>query len=148
MRRKLELLAALSVFAAAGPLTAQNAGGAKSDTAAQARSLMHGAYTEAQASRGEDVFQQRCALCHSTAEFSSPNFFGGWSGQPVHALYTMIRDRMPLDNPGSLTPQQYTDILAYFFGLRDLPTGDDELPADAEAQKAIRIEISSDSVKR
>lgn len=107
------------------------------------RSVLDGVYTEAQAVRGKTTFGQRCGTCHSTTEFSAPSFLRAWRGQPVSSLYTHIADRMPFDNPGSLEPREYTDVLAYLFSLHALPTGESELPADQAAQKRITIEIES-----
>jgi hypothetical protein len=47
---------------------------------------------------------------------------------------------MPVDNPGRLSREQYTDIVAYLFKLNRLPPGDRPLPADDEGLKQVRIE--------
>jgi hypothetical protein len=47
---------------------------------------------------------------------------------------------MPQDNPGSLAPQEYADILAFFFQLNGFPSGSRELPGDQDALGAIMIE--------
>ena len=133
----------LVVFASATcfmPVAAQKA---DSGSTVGTRSLLDGVYTEAQAARGKTTFGQRCGVCHSTTEFSAPSFLRAWRGQPVSSLYSHIADRMPFDNPGSLEPGEYTDVLAYLFSLHALPTGESELPADKAAQKRITIEIES-----
>ncbi len=42
------------------------------------------------------------------------DFAGNWGGKPVADLFEKIKTTMPEDNPGSLKPQQYADIMAYF----------------------------------
>jgi mono/diheme cytochrome c family protein len=116
--------------------------------AGDVRSVLDGVYTAAQAKRGGEIFATRCGVCHSPAEFRAPTFLRAWRGQPVHALYAHIRDLMPFDNPGSLAPQEYTDVVSYILELNSFPAGDDELPADPDAQKRIRIEIAGSGEQR
>ena len=47
---------------------------------------------------------------------------------------------MPEDRPGTLTRQQYADILAYVFKLNGYPAGNSELSGTDEEMKAFRIE--------
>ena len=141
MRFALNLF--LAVFASATFFMPAAAQTPAPEDAHHMRSVLDGVYTEAQAERGKTTFGQRCGVCHSTTEFSAPSFLRAWRGQPVSSLYTHIADRMPFDNPGSLEPGEYTDVLAYLFSLHALPTGESELPADKAAQKRITIEIES-----
>jgi hypothetical protein len=47
---------------------------------------------------------------------------------------------MPEDNPGSLKPQQYADIVSFFLQLNGYPAGETELPVGAAALKSIQME--------
>jgi len=47
---------------------------------------------------------------------------------------------MPDDNPGGLSVQQYTDVVAYIFKINGMPAGTDSLSSDPEALRRIRIE--------
>jgi len=47
---------------------------------------------------------------------------------------------MPDDNPGGLSVQQYTDVVAYIFKINGIPAGTDSLSSDPEALRQIRIE--------
>lgn len=131
--------ATLAVSACAVPAqtTAQSPARANASTA---RTLLDGVFTAAQAARGRTTYAEHCGSCHSTSEFSSAGFLAGWRGQPVFALHAHIRDLMPFDNPGSLSSQQYTDVLTYIFSLHALPDGAQELPPDSAAQAAVVIE--------
>jgi hypothetical protein len=68
-------------------------------------------------------------------------FANSWDRRPLSDLYQYIVTRMPKNEPGSLQPDEYVDVLAYLLKLNDLPTGPDALPADSLAMKKIRIEV-------
>jgi mono/diheme cytochrome c family protein len=70
------------------------------------------------ATRGQAVFKERCAVCHGDAleGLVGPPLKGGefaktWSSQP--ALVDKIQKTMPQDDPGSLTPAQAGDLAAF-----------------------------------
>jgi len=47
---------------------------------------------------------------------------------------------MPKNEPGSLTPQEYADVVAYLLRMNRMPPGSDELSTDVATLKKIRIE--------
>ena len=67
-------------------------------------------------------------------------FLRGWKNQTVANLYQYARSEMPQESPGSLTDQQYVDIIAYLFSLSSLPEGAQELPPDIKQLNMIIIE--------
>lgn len=103
-----------------------------------------GLYTAEQADRGEQAFENTCSFCHATSQFSGTTFMRSWGGAPVDQLYQLIASTMPYDAPGSLSQQQYVDVVAYLLELNDLPEGDAELPTDPAALSEIRIEEPSE----
>jgi mono/diheme cytochrome c family protein len=112
-----------------------------------ARSVLDGVFTDAQAKRGQDVYTANCAHCHGDALQGGdeapplgPAFISGWKGSTVGALVGKIRRSMPDDAPASLTDQQYTDVVTFLLGSSRYPSGKTELPIDAEKQKLIKIE--------
>jgi mono/diheme cytochrome c family protein len=108
--------------------------------AAQAeRSVWDGVYTEGQAARGEKTFNAICAACHKPEDFTGPSFLSNWEASTVLDLFSLLQKTMPMDNPGSLRPEDYVDVIGYFFRVNAIPTGNDELDADAEHLKVIRI---------
>ncbi|MFP3948456.1 MAG: c-type cytochrome [Gemmatimonadota bacterium] len=117
--------------------TAEAAEPEAEETAAAART---GLYTVEQAERGEQTYDDTCSFCHATSQFSGTTFMRSWGGSPVDQLYSLIASTMPYDAPGSLSTQQYVDVVAYILELNDLPAGDDELPTDPDALSEIRIE--------
>lgn len=114
-----------------------------SEPSPAARSVLDGVYTTAQASRGEARFERSCDQCHQPTEFSGGRFRLKWSGQTVDDLYGFIATSMPDTDPGSLTPEQYADLVAYLLSLNNYPTGDSELPTDRALLSALRIEAAT-----
>jgi mono/diheme cytochrome c family protein len=99
-----------------------------------------GVYTAAQAGRGEKIFEAKCTACHDTARFTGEGFIDPWAGKPLKDVWDIASGTMPEDNPGSLKPQEYGDVIAYFLSLNAFATGDAELPGDAAAMANILIE--------
>ena len=130
---RLAIAGAALVCAGAGaPLAAQSAA-----PPAPTRSAAQGVFTEAQSQRGETTFRTICAACHMIAEFSGEPWLKRWP--TVGGLFDVVSSSMPQDNPGALTPQQYSDVLAYFLKANGFPTGAEELPSAAPPLNAIAI---------
>jgi S-disulfanyl-L-cysteine oxidoreductase SoxD len=112
------------------------------------RSVWDGVYTQEQASRGQGLYNQRCASCHAdtlTGGESSPPLAGGeflanWNGLTVGDLFDRIRTSMPQNNPGKLSREVNADITAYILSVNKFPAGKPELPHATEFLKQIRIE--------
>ena len=115
---------------------------------AQGQTVTAGVYTADQAKRGQTIYNDACAKCHlddlSGGATSPPlvgnDFLSGWKGKTVAALFDEVKMTMPFDSPGSLTPAQYADVLAYIFQSNKYPTGDKELDKEAAALQQIKIE--------
>ncbi len=103
------------------------------------KSTLDGVYTEEQARRGAQIYENICAECHDQDEFLEP-LMQSWMGAPVSMLFFEITDLMPEDAPGSLEPAEYADVLAYIFELNGLPPGQAELEPSDEVLKKIIIE--------
>lgn len=100
------------------------------------RAAADGAYTAKQAKQGETVFTGTCGNCHGVTEFSGPTFRRIWSGRSVYDFFDQVRNTMPLDNPGGLSREQYTHVIAYLLKLNEYPAGRIELPStDAELRR-------------
>lgn len=103
-------------------------------------SVLDGIYTDAQAARGERVYFDTCAPCHGDllkgaeglgAPLTGPDFLNAWSDKSVGALLDKISIEMPMNTPGSLTPQESADVLAYILRFNRYPAGRVELPTDS-----------------
>jgi mono/diheme cytochrome c family protein len=108
-------------------------------------STPRGAYTEAQAARGEATYRANCSSCHATSAHVGDAFVHAWDGRTAFDLFELIRTTMPIDNPGRLSREQYADIVAYMFKLNRFPAGERPLPADDEGLKQVRIEAKPTS---
>ena len=119
-------------------VSAQDAGG----------SVLAGVYTEDQAKRGEAVAGKLCVSCHGpdlTGGEAGPSlvgleFLGNWTNLTVADLFDRVQSTMPADAPGTMTPQQVSDIATYMLKLNKYPAGKTELPSDLAALKGIKIE--------
>ena len=117
---------------AAAPLAAQSA-----DTTSKPASA--GVYTEAQAARGDTLFQKFCLSCHTPAFHADQQFRMNWFGRPVFELFKILKTTMPEDNIGGLSDDEYTRVIAYILKLNGFPAGADSLRSDSLEQKRIRI---------
>ena len=117
---------------------------------AQARgsSVWSGVYTDEQAKRGEAVSNKLCTSCHGpdlSGGEAGPTlvgleFLGNWNNLTAADFFDRVQATMPADAPGTMTPQQTSDVTAYVFKLNKFPAGTTELPTDLAALKGIKIE--------
>ncbi|MGE0816726.1 MAG: c-type cytochrome [Vicinamibacterales bacterium] len=107
--------------------------------AAQMKNASEGVYTEAQATRGRDLYDSSCASCHELSKFKGPEFMKAWSDKPMAELHTAVMS-MPMDAPGSMSAQEYADIIAYFLNINGYKAGAAELAGTEDAIKAIKID--------
>jgi S-disulfanyl-L-cysteine oxidoreductase SoxD len=117
--------------------------------AAQAeRSVKEGVYTEEQAKRGEQVYAETCANCHGEhmegADMSpslvGATFSSNWNTLTVGDYYDRVRTTMPMDRPGTLSPQQIADVVSFILKSNQYAAGKTELPTVVAPLKTIKIE--------
>jgi mono/diheme cytochrome c family protein len=127
----LILLAAVVGVSTAPPAYAQDG---------EARSARSGVYSDAQAMRGKDLYAMQCRSCHTPESHTGAIFDAWWGGRRLSDLFEFVQERMPKNEPGSLTPQEYADVVAYLLRMNRMPAGSDELSTDVATLKKIRIE--------
>ena len=118
--------------------------GLAASVAAQERTLADGVYSDDQAARGRRVYRESCASCHAPnmrGGEMGPGLVGevfleGWDGAPLSELMLFTSETMPQDNPGGLSDEQFTDVLAHILKSNEFPAGD----ADLENLDQILIE--------
>ncbi len=100
----------------------------------QTRTAREGVYGDAQARRGQEMFKERCAVCHGDAlqgqlapPLTGDEFIGVWGGQPLSALVSKIQNTMPASDPGTTTREQATDLVAYILQVGKFPAGKTDL---------------------
>src|SRR5213593_2656226 len=108
------------------------------------RTARQGVYSDAQATRGQGIYKERCSPCHGDSlggglapPLTGDDFMRNWGTQPLADLANKIRNTMPADKPGTLTAQQSTDLVAYLLRAGKFPAGRAELSADEAALKQI-----------
>jgi cytochrome c1 len=128
-------------------VTSLLAGPAAPVAAQESRTVWDGVYTEAQATRGEQVYQDECTFCHLDDlmgdAFATPliedAFTFRWDGSTVGDLMTVIQVTMPADRPATLSDEAVADVIAFLLKMNEYPAGEQELAADQAALEAIAI---------
>ena len=108
-----------------------------------ARTTLSGVYTPGQADRGEITYSAICVSCHPYVTYTGATFRQHWEGKTLFDLYDQVSQLMPKNEPGSLTPKEYVDVIAFILRLNKMPAGKTELPADPVALRRIRVELRS-----
>ena len=93
-----------------------------------------------QVSAGRAVYAEICAQCHgdSGEGGEGPALIGRGNALADYRngrrLFTFLRDAMPNDNPGSLSEQQYYDVIAFLLSSNSWnPQSQPVDPATAES---------------
>ena len=100
-----------------------------------------GVYTAGQAKRGEEVYYSICVACHPKGTYQTAAFRDKWNGRLLSDLYAFMSTQMPKEQPGTLEPEQYADVIAYLLKINGAPAGKTELAPDVKALKWIRISM-------
>ena len=82
-----------------------------------------------------------CRSCHVPATHTGPAFTTAWQRRPPGELFRYVRELMPKNEPGILTPRKPPSTLAYLLRMNGMPSGGEELPADSTTLSRIRIEL-------
>src|SRR6266404_174302 len=99
-----------------------------------------GLFTTAQAARGADAYAKNCASCHgqslegtTSKPLAGARFMRKWGdgGNTIDDLLFVIRTQMPYEAAGTLTNQQYIDILAFILKSNGYGAGSKELTVDS-----------------
>jgi len=112
-----------------------------------ARTIWDGLYTEEQAARGEKLYAEHCAKCHSDTlggqeaapALTGATFYSNWEGETLEALFDRMRSTMPQDKPGSLSRAQNADILAHMLHIGGFPAGPAPLDGQAGALAPVTV---------
>ena len=89
-------------------------------------------YSEAQRAAGQRTYGAQCANCHgfnlqgaAGPALSGVGFQKTWMNgtRSVRSLFDLVKTTMPTNHPGSLTPEQVFQLLAYTFSNNGLAPG-------------------------
>src|SRR5258706_15779037 len=95
-------------------------------------------YTKEQAQAGVQIYSETCSVCHGSRlqGGAAPALTGAAFAQSLKTTYTttsalfaLISTQMPVNNPGSLSKEQYTQVLAFILAKNGYPVGSTPLDA-------------------
>ena len=82
-----------------------------------------------------------CASCHQNEKFIGKEFVDNWGDRRVGDFYTLIRNTMPVDNPGGLKEQEYLDVTAYLLKANHAEPKGDSLSTDTTVMRGRKISV-------
>ena len=104
----------------------------------------NGWYTQDQATRGHQLFNNYCAQCHmpDLTGAAGPALVGDafrkdWGNKPLGDLFSFEHSNMPATNPGSLPDDTMWTITAYILQKNGLPAGPIALTQPTAANRTI-----------
>ena len=112
-----------------------------------ARTVQDGVYSDAQATRGQALYAQRCAGCHGPAlagaqapPLAGDVFVRKFRVEPLSALFIKIRYTMPPGAAGAaqLTNEQGADLVAHVLKTSGFPAGKTDFAAADATTSSIR----------
>ena len=103
-------------------------------------------YSATQAARGEQTYMSSCVSCHPPATYKGAVFMN-WQGRSLGDLLAFLSEKMPKNDPGSLSAKEYTQVMAFLLKLNGMPAGPAELPANPAALSKITINILPDKLQ-
>jgi mono/diheme cytochrome c family protein len=136
--------AVTETFIAATILIASAAPGFPAMALQDNKTTLEGVYTQAQAGRGETIFEQVCGGCHQQPNLSNADaaplrgnrFLERWRDDNLMNLFTTMRTTMPRGAGGNpndrgstarLKDNEYIDILSFILQANGFPPGTLEL---------------------
>jgi ankyrin repeat protein len=106
-----------------------------------------GVFTDAQAQRGQQVYQRACAVCHLDSlqgdavspTLVGPSFIGRFTGLSAHEMIQNLRASMPQNAPDSLGDRAYVDLVSFLLKANGAKSGTVELPLDVAELERIAV---------
>jgi len=87
-------------------------------------------YTAQQATAGQALYTQDCAMCHGAKlegeagpALTGSDFSSAGSDNTIGGIFSIIAQQMPASAPGSLTHAQDEDAMAYILQQNSYPPG-------------------------
>ena len=93
---------------------------------------------------GKKIYDEKCASCHletlkggrnESPALKGDEFLSHWTGKPLRELYSRIISTMPLADPGSLTPKETLDVVAYMLQKNGFRPGKGALQSPNQLNK-------------
>jgi mono/diheme cytochrome c family protein len=98
-------------------------------------------YQAVQAKRGKATYLSRCAVCHGkdlvgggAPALTGTQFFTRGMNNKIGDVFRYMVQEMPTGQPGSLTHDQYADVMSFILQSNGFPAGDAPLSYAAALQ--------------
>jgi cytochrome c5 len=97
------------------------------------KTVWDGAYSPAQATRGEAAYAQHCLRCHKgdlegiEGALKGESFMERRREDNLETFFIDVKATMPRGNAGGLPDGMYADIIAYILRSNSFPSGNEEL---------------------
>jgi S-disulfanyl-L-cysteine oxidoreductase SoxD len=107
-----------------------------------------GVYIASQARDGKLLYSQRCTMCHGAnlqgtgpaVQLGGEDFIAAWSGRTLGELFVRIQSSMPPSHPGTLTPEETSQLIAFILSANTFPDGLTPLPKETAPLESIQID--------
>lgn len=104
-------------------------------------------YTDDQARAGAVLYGDVCAMCHGGnlddgpfgPVLKGPEFMQKYGGRNAFVLFDTTQATMPQLDPGSLSPEDYANVVAFILRENNIVPGEVPLPDDAAALASMMI---------
>ena len=106
-----------------------------------AKTTLSGIYTVAQAAKGEETYYTLCISCHPKGTYAGIGFKNNWNNRPLWDLWDWISNKMPKNEPGSLSQPEVLQVMAYILQQNKMPPGKAPLQANENELYKIKIQI-------
>jgi len=94
-------------------------------------------YAATQATKGKVIYAKYCAECHgkelvggTAPALSGTQFFTRDMGTKLGGVFEYMARQMPQGRPGSLTHDEYVQLMAFILQKNGFPSGDSSLSYD------------------
>jgi len=109
-----------------------------------------GWFTRDQVATGHLQYAAKCSVCHGpnlkgggAPELVGRGFSAKWNGKTLTDLYTYTRDQMPKGNGGSLSEQDYADVVAFLLSRNGFAAGTIRLEPKSPMNRVLVVSDSA-----
>ncbi|MEM1141821.1 MAG: cytochrome c [Pseudomonadota bacterium] len=89
------------------------------------RTIEDAVFSKAQARSGKKLYSQHCIACHERGYFRE--VLRTRRGETLDPLFEVMVTEMPQNDPGSLSDEQYLDVIAYMLSQSRYAVGEKPL---------------------
>ncbi|NNE37347.1 MAG: hypothetical protein HKN08_03495 [Gammaproteobacteria bacterium] len=87
--------------------------------------VLQGVFTAEQAQSGRSTFNNVCRTCHIPRDFRTIFKQSDDTEALLNDYFDLISTTMPQDSPGSLSTENYLNVMSYLLSLNGFPSEDE-----------------------